>query len=98
MTRWEWFAGSYADVEYEGVYSSGGFACRDDAIVELARQGIEALDGQLLFYVIEARSSTAMRHEGADVVPFVRSRNLQLLDLGELMDARADALRARLAA
>lgn len=99
MTGWEWFAGGYGDVEYDGVYPAGGCATKDDAIAELARQGIEPVDGRQLFYVIEARSSTAKRHYvDPEVIPFVRTRNHELLDLGEVVDARTDALRARLAA
>jgi hypothetical protein len=42
------------------------------------------------FYVIEARSSTSKRYEGAEIVPFLRSRNKELLMVGRNGEAVAD--------
>lgn len=82
MTDWEWFAGDYGSVENEGVYPAGPFPTKTEAIAELQSIGIEPIDGKQMIYVIEARSSTAMRYEGEEVVPFLRTRNKELIELG----------------
>lgn len=98
MTDWEWFAGSIGDVECEGIYPAGGCRTLDDALTELVQQGVEVIDGEVIVCVVEARSSTAMRYEGAECVPFLRRRNEQTLSLGELHDVRAQTVRAQLEA
>lgn len=78
MTPWQWWAAPYDHVEYEGVWSLGPFATREEAIVAGMRETPLGED----FYVIEARSSAAMKYEDAEIVPFLRSRNRELLTNG----------------
>jgi hypothetical protein len=74
MTPWRWWVGHFEEIEcYEGY--SNEVASRDEAIA----WGKKEWPGQL-FYIIEARSSEAMQHEGADIVPFLRTRNKELIE------------------
>lgn len=76
MTGWEWWVGSYADVEYEGAYGWGGVTTRNHAIALGLR---ETRPGER-FYIVEARSSQASQHEDADVIPFLRQRKKELVE------------------
>jgi len=69
MTGWEWWAG-YDEDQAEGTYSIGTFGTREEAIVAGLR---ETKPGET-FHIVEARSSTDMRYEESDFVPFVRAR------------------------
>lgn len=73
MTPWQWWA---TDVfsESEGTWSEGEFADKGSAIAA----GRKAFPGEH-FYIIEARSSEARKHEGADVMPFLKRRNKELV-------------------
>jgi hypothetical protein len=76
MTGWFWWAGLDEDVDCEGIYQWGEFKTRDEAVSAGMR---ETQPGQS-FYVIEARSSESIEHEGADMVPFLRRRNQELVN------------------
>lgn len=66
MSAWGWFWGGYDD---EPMY--GEFTSREEAIADA--------EGNLPpgepFKVIEARTSSAKRYEGSDLIPFLRVRN-----------------------
>ena len=72
MTPWAWWAGIPGEETYD-------LACemptREAAVAEAMRQ----LKPGNTFQIIEARSSTDARYEGADFVPFVRERNHEIL-------------------
>lgn len=69
--RWWWLA--------EGDDSHGDWRGDCDTREEAIRvAGRELRDGTA-FDVMEARSSTAMIHEGAECVPFLRTRNRERL-------------------
>lgn len=75
MTPWQWWAGEVGDVDAEGVYALGEFATRDEAVTAAQREYPAGTD----FYMIEARSSEALEHEGADMIPFLRTRNREVM-------------------
>jgi hypothetical protein len=74
MTPWQWWAGEAENVDAEGQYDVD-FDTREAAIAWANRE----YPADTAFYMIEARSSTDVRHEGADIVPFLRVRNKELL-------------------
>ena len=80
-SAWEWWAGYHGDVECEGVYTIGSFQSREAAIAAGLAEMPDA-DGNAFFHIVEARSSTAAKHEGADVVPFTHKRHHEII--GEL--------------
>ena len=71
-TDWEWFAGLEGESDY---FLACGCATRDAAIKEAL---CNACVGDII-QVIEARSSTAMKYEAADFVPFTRTRNRETI-------------------
>lgn len=75
MTPWAWWAGEPSEETYD-------LACekptREAAIAEAMRQ----LNRGEQFRIIEARASTAAKYEGADFVPFMRTRNHEVLTVG----------------
>lgn len=73
MTRWQWWATSVLGLS-EGQWLLGEFDCRAYAI----EQGKIDFPGEH-FWITEARSSEAAKHEGADVVPFLKERNRELI-------------------
>lgn len=77
MTPWRWFAGELGDWIYD-------LACdepsRDAAILTALRTG--CLKPGDRFRVIEARSSEAKAHDGEDCVPFLRTRNEEIVVVG----------------
>lgn len=77
MTPWQWWARSYGDVEYEGSYQLGGYLTKVEAIAA----GQQEWPGEI-FYVIEARQSTAEKYydESCETIPFKKMRNQELLD------------------
>ncbi|WP_404711535.1 hypothetical protein [Sphingomonas sp. MMS24-J13] len=70
MSPWRWWVGFDEDGEPE-TYNIGEVGSRVQAIA-LGQRETRAGDR---FWIIEARSSEDMRHEGADSVPFLRKRN-----------------------
>jgi len=73
-SSWEWWVGNHFALD-DGEYDLGCVKTREDAIAVGLR---ETAPGEL-FYIIEARSSTARKHEGADFVPFTATRNATVL-------------------
>lgn len=79
MTPWTWFAGNLDD----DVYDLAEADTREKAI----EAALDASTGWLKpggqFRIIEARSSTAQKYEGSDFVPFLRTRNSEIIPVGE---------------
>lgn len=84
MTVWEWWWLEDGGQEYEGW--AGACASRDDAIKEAQRE----VPVGARFIIIEARSSTAEKYEGADWVPFLRTRNREVLTNGPVAPEMAN--------
>ena len=78
MTPWQWWAGAVDEVDSCGEWQLGEFDSRDAAVAAATRE----YEPGTAFYVVEARSSTNMRYEGADIVPFVRQRHKERLVTG----------------
>lgn len=74
MTPWTWWAGEIDD----DTYGLAEAATREDAIRE-ASQGLKPGDK---FQIVEARASTAAQHDGSDCVPFLRTRNHEIITVG----------------
>lgn len=74
MTPWTWWAG---EVDCE-TYALAEEPTRE-AVIRAASQGMAPGEQ---FWIIEARASTAMRHEGSDHVPFLRTRNKEVITVG----------------
>ena len=78
MTPWSWWAGELDAETYD-------LACdvptREAAVVEASRQ----LKSGDTFQIIEARSSEDRRHEGSDLVPFLRTRNHEIITVGPVV-------------
>lgn len=75
MTPWSWWAGDLGADAY-------GLACDDktrDAAIQVASRQLKPGEK---FQIIEARSSTAAKYEGADFVPFLRTRNHEIITVG----------------
>lgn len=75
MTPWTWFAGRLD----EEVYDLAEESTREKAI-EIASQELSAGEQ---FRIIEARASTQKKYEGADFIPFLRTRNAEIITVGE---------------
>jgi hypothetical protein len=74
MTPWTWWAGEID----EDTYGLAEAATRKDVIRE-ASQGLKPGDK---FRIVEARTSTAAQYEGSDCVPFLRTRNHEIITVG----------------
>lgn len=74
MTPWRWWTGYDQDGQPES-YDIAECASRSEAI----KAGIFATNVGEIFHIIEARSSTDRRHEQADIVPFLRTRNHEVI-------------------
>ncbi|MGE0178963.1 MAG: hypothetical protein AB7O91_03980 [Sphingomonas sp.] len=72
MTPWGWF---WLEEGEPNDCWAGEHDTRDHAIAEAQRE----LPAGAAFFVIEARSSEDMKYEGADCVPFLRTRNKERL-------------------
>ncbi|MBA8822269.1 hypothetical protein BRY73_03050 [Ochrobactrum sp. P6BS-III] len=77
MSPWEWWAGELDQDVYDLV---GGAKSREDCILEASRQ----MKSGEKFRIIEARSSSDRRYEGADFVPFLRTRNKEIITVGPI--------------
>jgi hypothetical protein len=84
MTGWEWWAGDIDDDDYclEGGCSSKAEVVRN--VSRYMKPGDQ-------FRIIEARSSTDRRYEGSDMVPFLRTRNKEVITVGPASVERTDA-------
>ena len=69
---WEWWAGVVGEPIYD---LAGGCSTREEVIAQAMR---EAAAGEPI-QIIEARSSSAARYEGAESVPFVKTRNHEII-------------------
>lgn len=94
MTPWEFWAGSYGNVEYEDAFELGGYATREAAI----EAGRAEWPGKV-FYIVEARASTAARYyDGShETIPFKRQRNRELIEpvASVAIDQIVDHIRSR---
>ena len=74
MSKWAWFAGEIDCYTYD-------LACeeptREAAIATAVRYG--HLKPGERFQIVEAQSSQAKVHEGSDCVPFLRTRNFEIV-------------------
>lgn len=78
MTPWAWWAGEIDD----DVYALAEGNSREE-VIRVASQGMKRGDR---FRIVEARSSTDARYEGADFVPFLRIRNFEVVTVGPVPD------------
>lgn len=76
MTPWHWWWLEGGDDGHGGW--RGEFGSREQAIAAAGRE----LPEGTTFHVMEARSSTAMKHEGSECVPFLPTRNRATLVTG----------------
>lgn len=70
MTPWSWWAGHIGE-DYAIAEASSR-----EAVIDAARREIGPGE---TFQIVEARSSTDRRFEGVDVIPFVRTRNHEII-------------------
>jgi hypothetical protein len=75
MTPWTWFAGEID----EDVYDLAEEDSREK-VIEAAMRHLSVGDQ---FRIIEARSSTAKKYEGSDFIPFLRTRNAEIIEVVE---------------
>jgi hypothetical protein len=75
MTGWEWWAGDIGEDDY-GL--DGACPTKEELIRRVSRY-MKTGDQ---FRIIEARSSTDRRYEGSDFVPFLRTRNREIITVG----------------
>lgn len=75
MTPWGWWAGELDD----DVYNLAGDEPTREAVIKAASSGMKPGDQ---FRIVEARSSTDQRYEGSDFVPFLRTRNKEIITVG----------------
>ena len=78
MTNWEWWWLEYDGQEQEGW--AGACVTRQAAIDEALRE----VPVGAHFLITEAKSSTDAKYEGADWVPFLRTRNREELVKGPI--------------
>ncbi|WP_313026717.1 hypothetical protein [Brucella sp.] len=75
MTPWTWFAGNLGDDVYD--------LAEADTREKVIAAALDASTGWLKpgdqFRIVEARSSTAKKYEGSDFVPFLRTRNAEII-------------------
>jgi hypothetical protein len=72
MSPWEWYAGSPGEYSYNIV-------CGEPSREAVIRAALREISTGDTFQIIEARSSTSVKHEGSDCVPFLRTRNHEVL-------------------
>jgi hypothetical protein len=76
MTPWQWWAETdFGDGDGFGQYNVGPEPSREAIIAAALR---ESVPGEL-FIIVEARESEDMRYEGEDFIPFLRTRNKEML-------------------
>lgn len=84
MTGWEWWAG---DMDDDGYALEGACQTKEELIRRVSRY-MKTGDQ---FRIIEARSSTDRRYEGSDFVPFLRTRNKEIITVGPVAVDAAEA-------
>lgn len=75
MTPWRWWAGELGCP----VYDLASDCPTREAAIQEALASVRIGEK---FRIIEARSSEAAEHEGSDFVPFLRTRNEEVLTAG----------------
>lgn len=75
MTPWRWWAGYIGSYTYD-------LACDCASREEAIGHALGELKPGEEFEIIQARSSEAREHEGSDFVPFLRTRNSEVLTAG----------------
>ena len=75
MTPWTWFAGELGEDVYELAEEN-----TREKVIETAMRHLSVGDQ---FRIIEARSSTAKKYDGSDFVPFLRTRNAEIIEVVE---------------
>lgn len=74
MKPWYWYAGEIG----EDTYELASDAPTREAAIEQASQHLSVGDQ---FQIIEARSSDAQKYECSDFVPFLRTRNHEIVSV-----------------
>jgi hypothetical protein len=82
MTGWEWWAGPLDD----DCYWLANEPTRE-AVIAQAMHGMSPGEQ---FRIVEARSSSDRRYEGSDFVPFLRTRNHEIITVGAVASAEVD--------
>ena len=77
MMPWRWWAGELDD----DVYNLAGDEPTREAVIKVARYGLKPGDQ---FRIVEARASSDRRYEGSDFVPFLRTRNAEIITVGHV--------------
>lgn len=80
MTPWRWWAGELDEDVYDLVEDC---ATREEVIQAASRQ----LSPGDQFRIVEARASEDRRYEGSDFVPFLRTRNKEVITVGPVLAA-----------
>jgi len=75
VTPWTWFAGELGEDVYELAEEN-----TREKVIETAMRHLSVGDQ---FRIIEARSSTAKKYDGSDFVPFLRTRNAEIIEVVE---------------
>lgn len=75
MTPWAWWAGHPGENTYDIAVEE---PTREAVILAACRE----LGPGDTFRIVEARSSEAMKYEGAECVPFLRTRNEETITVG----------------
>ena len=73
-SAWEWWAADEGSADYDIGFGS----TREECI----RAALRNLNAGARFDIVEAQSSTDRRHEFADQIPFVKTRNKETLTAG----------------
>ncbi len=76
MTPWTWWAGDLDD----DVYGLAEAKTREEVIRDAAQQ----LKPGEQFRIVEARASQNRKYEGSDMVPFLRTRNHEIVTVGPI--------------
>lgn len=80
MTPWTWFAGNLDD----DVYDLAEADTREKVIAAALDASTGWLKPGAQSRIVEARSSTAKKYEGSDFVPFLRTRNKEIITVEDL--------------
>lgn len=75
MTPWRWWAGHPGESNFD-------VACECSSREEAIREACRNLGPGDQFVIVEARQSEAAKYEGAECIPFLRTRNRELLTVG----------------
>lgn len=79
MTPWSWWAG---ELDADNTYDLAAEEKTREAALQVASRQLKRGER---FQIIEARSSTDAKYEGADFVPFLRTRNHEIITVGPVV-------------